>query len=79
MLHYKSQGKLVQETMAPQALLFAGLGIHPGQDQRLSIDMACNNFLDTPQLIVSPLGDDRSAMQLNGRQWQLGITYKFVR
>ncbi|MCC6840204.1 MAG: TonB-dependent receptor [Flavobacteriales bacterium] len=78
-LRYTSEGHVVQETTAEQALLYAGIGIHPDKERRLSVDLSCGNILDTPQLIVSPAHIDQTPLQLNGRQWQIGVTYNFVR
>lgn len=78
-LRYTGEGEPARETTTDEALLFAGIGIHPDKERRLSIDMACSNILDTTQQIVSPENLGQFPLQLNGRQWQLGISYNFVR
>lgn len=60
------------------ALLNTGITLRPGQKRRLVIDLGCDNLLDTPNVLLDPQSNLLMPFRRNGRQWTLGLTYKFV-
>ncbi|MGV9012034.1 MAG: TonB-dependent receptor plug domain-containing protein [Flavobacteriales bacterium] len=63
----------------PEELIFqAGITLHPGKSRRLSIDMDCRNMTDVDRTLVSPNNNATTPFGLNGREWTMALTYKFV-
>ncbi len=63
----------------PSELIFnAGVGLRPDKSDRLIIDLGCNNLTDTARTLVNPMRNALTPFALNGRQWLLTLTYKFV-
>jgi outer membrane receptor protein involved in Fe transport len=62
-----------------QTELNAGMSLRPGKERRLAIELACDNVLDTPLVLVNPQSNALMPFQRNGRNWTMGVTYKFVR
>lgn len=62
-----------------QRVVDLGFGLRPGKDRRLSIDLCGSNLLDAPVVLVNPQSNALMPFQRNGRHWNVGITYQFVR
>lgn len=63
----------------PEELIFnAGLTWRPKDSGRTSIDVDCANLTDVDRTIAGPVGNNVTPFALNGRTWNLAITYKFI-
>ncbi len=62
-----------------QTDLFLGISLKPDKERRLRADIGCSNVLDEARVLVNPQSNNLMPFQLSGRQWQLGLSYKFVK
>lgn len=61
-----------------EPVLNAGLTLRPRSSKRFSIDLDCHNITDTRRTVVSPNINATTPFALNGREYLIGLTYKFV-
>ncbi len=63
----------------PEELIYqAGLTIHTGRNNRVSIDLDCRNLTGADRTVVGPDTRATAPFALNGREFMAGLTYKFV-
>ena len=56
----------------------SGITWKPKASTRLAVDIGCRNITDTQRTLVGPVRSDTRPFALNGREYTLGITYKFI-
>lgn len=62
----------------PELLMNGGIAIRPKASERFSIDLGCNNILDVERPLPSITNSVREPFMLNGREFTLALTYRFV-
>lgn len=63
----------------PQELIWnAGITVHPKGSNRFAIDLDCRNITDARRTVVSPNTNATTPFALNGREYAVALTYKFV-
>ncbi|MBK6475767.1 MAG: TonB-dependent receptor plug domain-containing protein [Flavobacteriales bacterium] len=61
-----------------ELIINAGLTWRPKASMRLAVDIGCRNITDTQRTILGPVRTDTTPFALSGREYTLGITYKFI-
>jgi outer membrane receptor protein involved in Fe transport len=63
----------------PQELIWnAGITVHPKGSNRFAIDLDCRNITDARRSVLSPNTNATTPFALNGREYAVALTYKFV-
>lgn len=61
-----------------ELLVNAGVIYHPKGNDRLTIDLGCNNLLDQERILAGPYAYSLPTMRLNGRELTLSVIFKFA-
>lgn len=61
-----------------QLLLNAGVTVRPGKQERLSLELACDNLLNEQRVVLSPFANQLSPFALNGREFTFNVIYRFI-
>lgn len=62
-----------------ETVISAGITIRPKRSARFTIDLDCLNMADTRRYILGPTANGIIPFALNGREYTMALTYKFVK